>query len=626
MCGINGFNFTAPEHLRAMNQKTKHRGPDDGGDFFSRQWSLGHNRLSIIDLSPLGHQPMVSADGRYVIVFNGEIYNYLELRTELEQCGYTFKSQSDTEVLLYAFIAWREKVLARLNGIFAFAILNTVTEELFLARDRFGVKPLYYYYQDKKFIFSSEVKAIATHPITLALNNNALNFYFRLLYVPSPLTMWENIFKLPPAHYAVVKDGVLRLERYWSFAEPSLLTDKVYIEQELRNLLKDSVRRQLVADRPVGVFLSGGVDSTIITGIAAEISPHINTFSVGFEATEESEKYNRDCILARQTANYFGTTHHEYRLSAQDIQKNLERTIYHMDEPISNHVQTVNLLLAEHTAKVATVVLGGDGGDELFGGYERYYYNLLIDRFQKIPRFLRKNALVSSLFALVRRGELYKKINTPPGVERYFSFFAQKERLISSFLAPSYNRPEAASAWFQAHYFQSVLKNDFTRQFMRTDIQTWLPDESLARSDKMTMAAALEERVPFLDYRLVELADRIPVQYKIGSKGLHIGRIGTTYEGKTILRSALKDYLPPHVLNQPKWGWFSPASKWIRGPLNQLMKEALSAYYCAGTKDLFDFNFLQTLLADHVSKRRYALNTLWSVMTFQLWYRQFFKK
>ncbi len=625
MCSIHGFNVVDQHKIERMNENMRHRGPDDSGSFFSRAWSLGHTRLSIIDLSPLGHQPMQTPDGRYVIVFNGEIYNYQELKKELEQVGYTFRSASDTEVLLYAYQAWGKACVERLNGMFAFAILDTQTEELFLARDHVGIKPLYYYHKDGRFIFASEAKALFAHDIDKTIKQEALNIYFRLLYIPSPLTIWNDIYKLPPAHMMTVKNGEVKIEQYWHVDNQALLSDRSEIEQQVKQLLTDAVRRQLVADRPVGVFLSGGIDSTILTGLASEMSPHINTFSVGFEATEEQEKYNNDVLLARKTAAHFGTTHHEVVVSANDILSHLPETIYHMDEPISNHIQTVNLLLARYTTDHAKVVLGGDGGDELFGGYERYYVSVMIDRLQHIPEVLRKNAVTQAFAGTLGKISLYELLNTAPGADRYLGFFAQKEAIIGSILKSPYNQPHATHDWISSRYF-SHADTDFTRQFMRTDVQTWLTDESLVRSDKMGMASGLEQRLPFLDYRLVELADRIPVSYKLGKKGIHVFQSGKQYQGKQILISAMRDYLPDTVMSQPKWGWFSPAAKWIRGPLYPLMKEVLSPSYNRGTADMFDFVALEKMLEDHVSKKQYALNTLWSVMTFQLWYRQFMEK
>lgn len=623
MCGINGFNFVDKGLIHEMNETTKHRGPDDVGVFLSTNYSLGHNRLSIIDLSQAGHQPMHSKDKRYTIVYNGEIYNFLDIKNELIAKGYTFVSNTDTEVILHAYEEWGSECLEKFNGMFAFAILDNQTEQLFLARDRVGIKPLYYYHKDGVFIFSSEAKAIFKHKIDKIINKDALNIYFRLLYVPAPLTIWENIYKLEPGHCAFVKGGKLEIRRYWNIDEKPLIYDRKYLKSEIARLLADSIKMQLVSDRPVGVFLSGGIDSTIIAGVASSFSKNIKTFSVGFEETAQAEKYNNDAKIARKTAQYFGTNHHEYILPIKDVIDSLENSIYHMDEPISNHIQAVNLLLAHEASKQVAVVLGGDGGDELFGGYERYYYNYLIDRFQKIPKFLRKNIMVEAIFNIVGKSALYEKINTPPGVSRYLNFLAQKEDQIKLFLRKEFNNTAATKEWYKKLYFDNVDQKNFTRQFMRTDLLSWLPSESLVRSDKMSMASGLEQRVPFLDHRLVELADCIPLEYKIGGKGIHIGRSGTGYKGKDILKKAMSAYLPDFVLEQPKWGWFSPAAKWIRGDLKGYFEEVMSPSYCAGTKDMFDFDAIQKILEDHQSGERYALNTLWSIFTFQIWYKRF---
>ncbi|MBI2050358.1 MAG: asparagine synthase (glutamine-hydrolyzing) [Parcubacteria group bacterium] len=619
MCGINGFNFKDDALIQKMNSITKHRGPDASGVFLSDQWSLGHNRLSIIDLSEKGHQPMVSAGKKFVITFNGEIYNFLDIKKELQTKGYSFVSKTDTEVILYAYQEWGPECLQKFNGMFALAILNTESEELFIARDRIGIKPLYYYHKGGQFIFSSEAKAILEHDVDAPLNYDALNIYFRLLYVPSPQTMWQNVFKLEPGHYALVsKAGDVKKACYWEIKNELLLTDKEQAKREVSELMHDSVKKRLMSDRPVGVFLSGGIDSTIIAGIMSNMSDKVNTFSIGFEETEEADKYNNDFLVARRTAEHFKTKHHEYVVSADDVLDTLEKAVYHMDEPISNHIQAVNLLLARHTTEHVKVVLGGDGGDELFGGYERYYYNAIVGTIRRLP-----GAKLTA--SILRKSSLRDKLDAKPGVDRYLSFFAQKEDTISSFLK-SHNDPSVLPVYMRERFFKTVDVKDFTRQFMRTDIQSWLPDESLLRSDKMSMAHGLEQRVPFLDHQLVELADRIPVAWKLGSKGFGFANVGKHYQGKVILREAMAEYLPDFVRNQPKWGWFSPAAKWLRGSMEPLFREVLSESYCTGTKDLFDFKALQKMLDAHIGKKQYALNTLWSVMTFQMWYRTFMEK
>jgi len=609
-----------------MNKTTKHRGPDGDGIFISQGWSFGHNRLSIIDLSSAGSQPMVSHDGRFIIIFNGEIYNFLEIRSELIKKGYVFKSQTDTEVLLYAYQQWGAECLQKLNGMFSFSVLDIKKEEIFLARDRVGIKPLYYYHKQNKFIFSSEIKAILQHQVDRRLNIEALNIYLRFLYIPSPLTIWHDIYKLPAGHHMTVKpNGEFKIEKYWDINKiETIHQTQEEIESQIKDILIDSVKKRLVSDRPVGVFLSGGIDSTIITGLMSKVSRQVNSFSIGFEKTEEADKYNNDFYVAQKTAQYFKTNHHELIISAADVADNLEKTVYHMDEPISNHVQTVNMLLAKYSTEYVKVALGGDGGDELFGGYERYYYSYLIDRFQALPKFLRKNVLTQKVFDVAGKSGFYNKLNQSAFVDRYFDFFSQKESKISSFLKDKYNQPNSVRNYFEQRFFSGQTKRCFTDLFMRTDLQSWLADESLARSDKMSMAYGLEQRVPFLDHRLVELAYSIPVKLKIGSKSLkNIFRAGHAYQGKIILKKAMSEYLPDFVLQQPKWGWFSPAAKWIRGPMNNFVKEVLSPSYCAQTQDLFDFKAIDQIFKNHMTKKEYGLNTIWSLLTFQVWYRQF---
>jgi asparagine synthase (glutamine-hydrolysing) len=624
MCSIHGFNFKNEPAMREMVKATRHRGPDDAGIEFFPECTLGNNRLSIIDLSTAGHQPMKTPDGRFTIVFNGEIYNFADIRKELIARGYSFRSKTDTEVVLYAYKEWGKECLKKLNGMFGLAVYDARQRELFLARDRIGIKPLYYYHRDGKFIFSSEVKAIFKTGVTSSLNVDALNMYFRILYVPSPFTIWNDVYKVRPGHFVTVKEGIVREERYWDYPDAPLLSDALPIQKEIRLLLIDSVRLQLISDRPVGVFLSGGIDSTIIAALVADATKHVKTFTVGFESTEEAEKYNNDAQVAKRTAKHLGAEHHECILRARDVIDALPESVYHMDEPISNHVQAVNMLLAKYTAPKVTVVLEGSGGDELFGGYERYYYNAVIDRIQGAGMPLCK--ALALLARVADRKEFARKLSLAPGAERYLEFFAQKEARIGSFLRPEYNKATVTKDVFEALFFKEALpRGPFTREFMRTDVRSWLPDESLLRSDKMAMAASLEGRVPFLDHRLVEFADRIPVAMKLGTKGLAFGDVGHGYRGKKILTEAMEKYIPDDVLKQQKWGWFSPASKWLRTDLRPLLEEVLRPSWHERSKDILDFEALRTLYQDHIDKKTYALNTLWSVLTFQLWLREFGK-
>lgn len=613
MCGINGFNFADENLLNEMNEANKHRGPDDRGTFVEDGVSLGHNRLSIIDLSPLGHQPMVYRE-RFVITFNGEIYNFKELREELEKKEHTFRSKSDTEVILAAYAQWGADAIQKLNGIFAFAIWDKEKQELFLARDHVGVKPLYYYWDGKKFIFSSEIKSILRHGVPRNIDLDSLNLYFRFLYVPGPKTIWQNIFKLPAGSHAILQGIQLNVRQYWELKQGEPIGREEAKEQILA-LFRDSVKRQLISDRPLGVFLSGGIDSTAVLGAMHEIVPNkIKTFSLGYEATDEEEKYNADFKLAEKTAKFYGTDHYPIKISGKEVRDCFEKVVWHMDEPVSNHIQPSTYILSKHAREQVVVALGGDGGDELFGGYDRYYYNALIDKIRLLPAPMRHPSILSFLGQITGKNTLVDKVGTDPGLTRFLSFMAQKEEKISSFLKQEANKPESMREAF-APYFTTIDK-DFTNQMMIADIKTWLPDESLVRSDKLTMAHALEERVPILDHQLVELAMRIPSKYKIDSRRL----------GKKIWRDAVSGYLPPFIEREKKRGFFSPASKWLRGDLKDFAKEALSPGFNSGaTRDFFDFTAIEKMLNDHLEVRGYALPQLWSLITFQVWYKQFMK-
>jgi len=611
MCGINGFTFRDPELLRRMHGATRHRGPDDEGFFESDSVSLAHNRLSIIDLSEGGRQPMRTEDGRYTIVYNGEIYNYRELRSELEALGESFKTESDTEVLLRAYAKWGRGGLKKLNGIFAFAIWDARERRLDLVRDAIGVKPLYYHHDGKRLIFSSEIKAILEHDVPREIDPDAFSLYFRLLYVPGPRTMFKGIKKLLPGSIASFSNGSLKIDRWWELREGERVASYQEAVEGIRERARASVRRQLVSDRPLGVFLSGGIDSSSVLGMMREAgAENIKTFTIGYETEIDPEKYNADARLAEKTAKHFGTDHHQFTLSAQDVMDTMDEIVWHMDEPVSNHVQPSTYLIAKYSKPSITVALGGDGGDELFGGYPRYWY---ADRLEKLNtfRFIAHFALRISHSDYRDRRSALEKLAAKSGLERHLSFVAQKEAMVGRFLQMGVNGANAAKKALEPHF--SAQWRDSVNKLMAVDISTWIPDESLVRTDKLTMAHALEERVPLLDVDLVEYASRIPSKFKLGTK----------QQGKRVFVDAMRPYLPPHLLHEEKRAWMSPAAKWIRGPLLPWVREILSPSYCEATKELFDFEEIDRILARHISKEEYALNTIWSLVAFQMWRRKF---
>src|SRR3989338_2311674 len=336
MCGINGFNFEDESLVRKMNERTRHRGPDGVGYFVGQGVSLGHNRLAIIDLSPRGAQPMWNAEKTVAIIFNGEIYNFRELRSEIAD-KFAWTSETDTEVVLHGYEKWGKDVVKKLNGMFTFAIFDARDNSLFLARDPAGIKPFYYFHDGKRFIFSSEIKALFAHDIPREVDLEASNLFMRLMYVPAPRTGFKNILKLLPGHTITVQGGEVRVELFWSISDFSNLGSYGEAREQVLYLAKDAVRCQLVSDRPVGVFLSGGIDSTAVLGMIREVAPEITkTYSVGFKVGAEQEKFNADFELARKTAGYYGTDHHELVVSARLMRDNLEQIAYHMDEPNAN--------------------------------------------------------------------------------------------------------------------------------------------------------------------------------------------------------------------------------------------------------------------------------------------------
>ncbi|MDP3935316.1 MAG: asparagine synthase (glutamine-hydrolyzing), partial [Candidatus Giovannonibacteria bacterium] len=525
MCAINGFNFKDESLILKMNRATRHRGPDGTGVFLDEKISLGHNRLSILDLSGAASQPMVNGDGQFIIIFNGEIYNFKELKKELKDF-YQFKTNSDTEVILASYKKWGPDAVKKFNGIFAFAIWDKTKEELFLARDHVGLKPLYYYLDGGRFIFSSEIKAILEHDIARKLNREAFNIYLRTLYAPAPLTMFEGIHKFPQAHYGVFsakggsasggKNGELKLTKYWD-AKSADYFDKPLkdLAEDLRGEVLKSVERQLISDRPIGLYLSGGIDSSAVLDAMREFRSNIVTFSVGFELPnkDDENKFNQDFYLAKRTAERYGTRHHEVLLKEEEILNFLEKVFLQLDEPIANPTAIPMMKLAEFTkSQGVDVVLGGDGGDELFGGYERY-------RLSRVISFL-------------------PKLFLPGETDRFARFMFQKDPILGEILQKEFFERGAAKSFFAKNYFQKNPFKTFEELFMDVDRRAWLVDESLMRTDKMSMFSAVEARAPLLDKKLVEFAAKIPLKYKVNLKNT-----------KIILKEAFRGRIPDFLLN-----------------------------------------------------------------------------
>jgi asparagine synthase (glutamine-hydrolysing) len=594
MCGISGFNWEDKELGQKMSSCLVHRGPDASGIFTEPGITLAHKRLSIIDLAETANQPMHDSAGNLVIIFNGEIYNYLELRDKLQE--YKFKTQSDTEVILAGYLKYGKDVVHKLNGIFSFAIWDRRDQSLFLARDHMGVKPLYYHHTKDKFVFASEVSSILTHDIPRKLDLESFNEYLRVLYVPEPRTMIKDIKKVPPGYYVTLRKGGLVVEKYYS---PIPKVEKISFNEaksKVRQTVEEAVQRQMVADVPVGVYLSGGIDSSSILAAASKVKKNIKTFSVGFDLddVEESDKFNRDFELARETAKHFGAEHHELILNSRSVAESLEEVIGSMDDPISNPTAIAMYHLAKFSKQHVTVVLSGNGGDELFGGYERYRMSRRVDIIGRIP-FIK-------YFLPIK----IRKALEMSALDRLAQFEFEKDHRLSKVIKSDSFYPMDRVKGSFARY---VSAGDKTESLMMADLQSWLPDQALLLGDKMSMQGSLEERVPLLDCEVVDLALSLPISYKVNP-----------FETKKILKDAFKNILPGQLFKEPKRGWFSPGAKWLRREdIQSVVRKVLSPEYYSATAGLFKWGDIRKMFEDHIEKREYNLTILWMIITFQIW-------
>ena len=565
--------------VNTMVTALSYRGPDADGIYTDERVSLGHNRLSIIDLSPEANQPMSDNEEDLVIVYNGEIYNFQEVKKELGE--YDFKTKSDTEVILAGYRKWGKGVVERLNGMFAFAIWDKRDGSLFCARDHAGMKPFYYYWDGKRFIFASEIQAILKHDVPRKLNIGAFNHYFRVQYVPEPMTMIKDIYKLPSSHTLVIKDGVLSIDPYGKETYSKLNISYSEVVSELREKVLKSVERHLVSDVPVGVYLSGGIDSSAILFSMSQFRKNIQTFTVGFELTDKAEegKFNHDLELAKQTAQHFGSEHNPVMISTKDVTDSFEEVMRHNSDPISNPTSIAMFLLAKVAKRKVSVALTGNAGDELFGGYDRYRMSLG-------ARFLYKT---SDLFA---------------------KFMFQKDNKLSRVISPEVL---VSGNLIQNAYKKYLVGTDAVEKLMNADRQSWLPDHFFMLSDKMSMASALEERMPLADKEIVAFSGSLPRSFKVD-----------LFRTKKILKDAFKNDLPDFLFKQPKRGWFSPAAKWLRYPdFSEWAREILSEGYYSESSSLFNWSALQEMLEKHIDKSEYNLTIIWTVITFQAWAREY---
>lgn len=621
MCGIAGWIASPSPGLNratmtAMLRSMAHRGPDDEGMVemaagASGQWVfLGHRRLAIIDLNG-ARQPMCDANAGLSLVFNGEIYNFRQLRAELIEQGYAFALDSDTEVLLRAYQHWGDAVVDHLRGSFAFAIWDASRERLLMARDRFGEKPLFLCESHGNLFFASEIKALLRLPnYRSATDLKAVWDYLAYRYVPGPRTLFSGIRKLMPGSLAVWQAGKLREWRYWNAPDRVCQVEQTpgpAIVDEFLSRLDSAVELQMVSDVPFGAFLSGGLDSSMIVGLMTRHCGQVNTFSVGF-----GEDRDNELAYAADVARQFGTRHHELSVSYRDVIDELPKLIAYRDAPVSEPSDIAIYRLACAASRSVKMVLTGEGSDEILGGYPKHVFERFAGTYQILPRSIRQRLIAPLVQALpyqFRRAKTaVTNLNIEDASERYVRWFgalnhAERERLaiirINGAARP--DRPP----------FNAAPGNSALRRILYFDQTSWLPDNLLERGDRMSMAASIEARVPFLDHQLVEFVSALPDRYRV--RGLST---------KWILREAGKQILPAAILKRPKVGFRVPVNAWFRHEMRDFLVDHLQGAKSI-TRDYFAPQALDGMLAEHLSGRQNHEKLLWSLLNLEIWHRQY---
>lgn len=643
MCGIAGLISANPEgRIGAMLQSMEHRGRDDEGVWTSaqidettgRRTCLGHRRLSIIDTSAAGHQPMLYADGRFALTFNGEIYNYLELKPELEARGHRFRTDTDTEVLMAAFAEWGEGCLERLNGMFAFAIWDESEKRLTLARDRVGIKPLYYAQTEgtdsSSFIFASEIKALlATGLVKREIDAEALNQYLTFLWTPDPHTLFRGVKKLPPAHLLTWQDGEVCVRQWWdvSFDEIEEGRDDAWWQERVLETLDRVVKMEMVADVPLGSFLSGGVDSSSIVALMKRHSGgrRVSTYTIGIEPEDlHYDIIPDDAVWARRVGKLLETDYHETMLKP-DVASLLPKLIYHMDEPVADPAVMTSYLVSRAARETLTVLLSGVGGDEVFAGYPRQLAMKLAGALDPVPRAVRSplmkmvsnvlpGGLPGKLTAPLRNAKKFARSAALGFEERYLGFGtyftdAAKRNLYADEMLEATRGLDAYKEHRQ--HFARVKGAAPLNRLLYVDLKTFLPCLNLSYTDKTSMAANLEVRVPFLNVEMMELAARMPVNLKL--RGL---------KRKYILKRAAEQLLPKDVVWRKKAGFGAPIRAWLRGPLMPMVEELLSEEQVK-RRGLFRPAEISKIVSANLSGREDYSLQVFQLLTLELWQRTF---
>ena len=612
MCGFAGYihnygTFDKEEVIHKMADRIKHRGPDDAHYYIDDGIALGFRRLSIIDLEG-GRQPILNEDGSLVLLFNGEIYNYQELREELIKAGHVFTTKTDSETILHGYEEYGKKILDRLRGMFAFIIWNKNTKELFGARDIFGIKPFYYYKKGKEFMFGSEIKSFLSHPnFEKELDEDMIPLYLSYEYSPDERTIFKNVFKLPGAHCFTYKNGELKVERYYKI-EYKIEDDKSleYWEDAITKEFTESVSMHQIADVEVGCFLSSGVDSSYVVKEISKGTKKVKTFSVGYE----EEKYS-ELPYAQDFSNVIGVPNIANKVSADEFFDAVPEIQYYMDEPLPNPSEIPLYFLAKNARRYVKVVLSGEGADELFGGYPMYLAGGHFDHYShKVPRPVRR-----VLGTVAKHCPNFKGKNflVRGAMEPYQRFMRANYVFQSAERQKFLKRPIASKVpeEYSKRYFDEVSNLDEPTQLQYVDMHTWMIYDILLKADRMSMANSLELRVPFLDKKMLELSTRIPSRYRAANE--------TT---KIALRGAAIKQLPERTANKKKLGFPVPLNDWLRE--DKYYNKVKAAFQSDIAEKFFVTSELMKLLDDHKSGKALNMQKIWSFYTFILWYEQFF--
>ncbi len=623
MCGIAGIHYLAndkavdPNLVQRMCDVITHRGPDEDGYHVEQNIGLGMRRLSIIDLST-GKQPIYNEDESLLIVFNGEIYNFKELRADLEQKGHKFRTKGDTETILHGYEEYGPQVLQRMNGMFGLAIWDRNRKRLFIARDRIGIKPIYYYLDGEKLVFGSEVKSILEDKsINRTVDQKALGYFLSYGYAPAPLTLFEGIKKLEPGHFMIVENGTVKTEKYWDVhynVEQGKSFE--YFKEKFRETLHDSIERRLISDVPLGAFLSGGMDSSAIVTMMSQITnAPVSTYSIGFGG---KDIFHNELGDAKVVADLLKTDHHEI-LVEPDVVDLLPKLIWHMDEPVADSSIIVSYLVSKLARETVTVILSGVGGDELFGGYRRYLGYTLNRYYQMVPGPLRKSVLPalfsklpadrnSTLLNYLRLGKSFIDSSRLPLDQQYNNMITLfKDDLRNKLL----NGTDEVVADLYRRYFPESGSDDYLNQILYMDMKTQMVDQLLLLTDKMTMATSLEGRVPFLDHTMVEFAATIPPKYKVHG-----------FDLRHIQRESLREILPPEIMNKKKMGFGCPIGRWVKDDLNEYIHDLLSEDTIK-RRGYFNYDIIKNVMEDHYSNKADYTDNILALLTFEIWHQKY---